>query len=111
MGTQERKFHPHPAPPKRKNEHALVCMFSSFIGCMHILFLDMVATIPTANTPSTKQAYLLKLSSGWNFCCSLNAEPLKTCCTKGQRGVQIHPTAPFTTHMEQLWLKQFWQGQ
>jgi hypothetical protein len=54
MGTQERKFHPHPAPPKRKNEHTLVCMFSSFIGCMHILFLDMVATIPTANTPSTK---------------------------------------------------------
>jgi hypothetical protein len=38
----------------------------------------------------------------------LNAEPLKPRCTKGQRGVQIHPTAPFTTHMEQLWLKQFW---
>jgi len=55
------------APPKRKNEHSLGCMFSSFIGCMHILFLDMVAIIATANTLSTKQAYLLKLSSGWIF--------------------------------------------
>jgi hypothetical protein len=58
---------PPPPPPKRKNEHTLGFMFSSFIGCMDILFLDMVATIATANTPSTKQAYLLKLSSGWIF--------------------------------------------
>jgi hypothetical protein len=40
--TNIKKFYPFPTPIG-KQMNSLECMFSCFIGCMHILVLDMVA--------------------------------------------------------------------
>jgi hypothetical protein len=48
MGTQEKKFPSSHHPTlhlKSKKDEPLGCMFSRLLGSMHILFLDMVATI------------------------------------------------------------------
>ncbi len=50
IGTQAvKKLHPHTSPPasspKGKKMNPLGRIFSQLIGCMHILFLDMAATI------------------------------------------------------------------
>jgi hypothetical protein len=43
--TRILKIHPHTPPPfpKGKKMNSIGCMFSPLLGCIHILFLDMVA--------------------------------------------------------------------
>jgi hypothetical protein len=64
VGTQEfLKFYYHTLHGRKMNP--LGFMFSHFIGCMYILFLDMIANIflVSINTPSTKYTVLIGICS------------------------------------------------
>jgi hypothetical protein len=58
-GTQEYNISRSHTPPKGKNP--LGCMLSRIIGCLHILFLDMVATIVFASANTQCTPYLLRV--------------------------------------------------
>ncbi len=79
MGTQELKnsilppsLPPPPSlphPPKGKKMNLVGCMFTCLISYMHIVFLDMLATIflPLLILLIRSTPYLLGLSHTFNF--------------------------------------------
>jgi len=74
--TRIKKFHPHASPPahspKGEKMNPLGCMFSRLIGCMHILFPHIVATIFVPQLIPLLQSTLLQstlyLFWGYLFC-------------------------------------------